>query len=155
MPRTVRRFIEVVNEHAVYAVLFLAMAAQSVQGPTWPTVAKVAGGAAVGIGAWTLKERLDQQEKIDSEQNAALKEALRDNREALDRFGANNDKAMQQVRDLSSSAVNRAGEAISASLELGKAVNDLKDELKNERQKREFREQQELDELRKDREKKK
>jgi hypothetical protein len=155
MPRTVRRLLDVVNEHAVYAVLFLTMAVQNVQGPTWPTVAKYAVGAAVGIGAWTLKERLDQQEKIDAEQNATLKEALRDNREALDRFGANNDKAMQQVRDLSSSAVSRAGEAISASLELGKAVNDLKDELKNERQKREFREQQELDELRKDREKKK
>lgn len=148
MPRTVTRLFEVANERLVGALFFVAMAVASVQGPTWPVIAKYGISAAVGIGAWTLKERLDQQDKRDDAQDVALKEAVRE-------ILAQSKEDKQQVRDLSASAVTRAGEAITAGLELKSAVSDLKaavaelkDQVREERIKRETREQKELDELR-------
>lgn len=140
-----RRLLDHANQRLIYTMLFLVMAVQDGQGLSWPAVAKYAAGAAVAVGGWTIRERLIQQEKRDNDQDANMKDALRE-------IIAQNKESAQQLRDLSSSAVTRAGDAISAGLVLKSGVDDLKtsvaelkEQIKDERLKREARDQKDYD----------
>lgn len=147
MPRTVRRFLEVANEHVAAAVFFIAMSVAHTPGPSWQTVATVGGALVMAGGGWAITNQLAKQDERDRKQDEALKETLKENREALK-------DSVQQMRDLSASAVTRAGEAITSGLvlknsveTLQKSVSELSDQIKDERVRREEREKKELEEL--------
>jgi len=148
MPRIVSRLFEIANERVAGALFVFAMALANGGGPSWQAVATVGGAVVMAGGGWVITDRLAQQEERDRKQDEALKETLKENREALK-------ESVQQMRDLSASAVTRAGEAISSGLALKtsvdilqRGVSELSEQIKDERAKREAREQKELDELR-------
>lgn len=152
MPRAVSRFLEVANERVVGALFFVAMAATSVQGPTWQSIATGGGAIVVGVSGWVITDRLSQQSDRDRQQDAAMKEALSQIVASHEKATAKQEANVQRLTDSVEAIANKTHDTAIKSLELGMVVKELQDSVSAMRAKLDAREQRELEELRKARE---
>ncbi len=152
MPRTVRRFLELANEHAVAAVMFVGMAVAGASGPTWQSIATGGGAIVVGISGWAITDRLSQQAERDRQQDAAMKEALTQIVASHEKATAKQESNVQRLTDSVESIANKTHDTAIKSLELGMVVKELQDRVASMNAKMDARDQREIEELRKARE---
>lgn len=152
MPRAVSRWVEVANERVVGALFFVAMAAASVQGPTWQSIATGGGAIVVGISGWAITDRLSQQTERDRKQDLEMKEALAQIVASHEKASAKQEANVLRLTDSVESIANKTHDTAIKSLELGMVVKELQDSVSAMRAKLDAREQRELEELRKARE---
>ncbi len=153
MPRAVSRFFEVANERLVSVLFFVAMAATSVQGPTWQSIATGGGAIVVGISGWAVTDRLSQQAERDRQQDVAMKEALAQIVASHEKATAKQEMNVQRLTDSVEAIANKTHDTAIKSLELGMVVKELQDSVASMRAKLDARDQREFEELRKEREK--
>lgn len=152
MPRTVRRLLELVNEQAVAAVLFVGMAVTGASGPTWQSIATGGGAIVVGISGWAITDRLSQQAERDRKQDIEMKEALAQIVASHEKATAKQEANVLRLTDSVESIANKTHDTAIKSLELGMVVKELQDSVAAMRAKLDAREQREIEDLRKARE---